>query len=164
MPVVKAFLRRAEEILEIAVAGETDGGDIAILIDRQGGMRMLDSQGWSLPALCAEYSAAAAYIVQRRAQTVRVEGWGGGERCLIQRDLGQRRAFPAFQNFRHAFGDDAQFRGASGTEEAVQTGVACMGVFQSSPGELTLKSRLYVLAGANFSNSVTCERISPVVE
>jgi hypothetical protein len=99
MPVVKAFLRRAEEILEIAVGGDTDEGDLAILIDRHGGMRMLDSKGWSLPALCAEYGAAAAYIVQRRAHTVRVEGWGGGERCLIQRDLGPRRTLPAFQNF-----------------------------------------------------------------
>ena len=99
MPVVKAFLQRAEEILDIAVAGETDAGDIAILIDRQGGMRILDSNGWSLPALCAEYSAAAGYIVQRRAHTARVEGWGGGERCLIQRDLGSHRTFPAFQNF-----------------------------------------------------------------
>jgi len=99
MPVVKAFLRRAEEILDIAVAGDNDAGDLAILIDRQGGMRMLDPKGWSLPALCAEFGAAAVYTVQRGARTVRVEGWGGGERCLIQRDLGPRQPFPAFQNF-----------------------------------------------------------------
>jgi len=99
MPVVKAFLRRAEEILDIAMAGDSDTADLAILIDRQGGMRMIDPKGWSLPALCAEFGAAAVYTVERRAGTVRVEGWGGGERCLIQRDLGPLRPLPAFQNF-----------------------------------------------------------------
>ena len=41
MPVVKAFLGRAEEILDIAMAGDSHAGDLAILIDRQGGMRMV---------------------------------------------------------------------------------------------------------------------------
>jgi len=68
-----------------------DTSDLAILIDRQGGMRMLDPQGWSLPALCAEFGATAAYTVGRRGRTVRVEGWAGGERCLIQRNLNPRR-------------------------------------------------------------------------
>ena len=98
MPFVSAFLRRAEEVLDIAIAGDSDAGDLAILIDRQGGMRMVDPRGWSLPALCAEFGAAAIYTVERRAGTVLVEGWGGGERCLIQRDLGPRRPFPALQN------------------------------------------------------------------
>jgi hypothetical protein len=99
MPVVKAFLGRAEEILDIAMAGDSDAGDLAILINRQGGMRMVDPKGWSLPALCAEFGAAAVYTVERSAGTVRVEGWGDGERCLIQRDLVPRRPFTAFQNF-----------------------------------------------------------------
>src|SRR5664279_6469117 len=59
--IVSTFLRQAEEILDIAVAGESDAGDLAILIDRQGGMRMLDPKGWSLPALCTEYGGAAVY-------------------------------------------------------------------------------------------------------
>jgi hypothetical protein len=91
MPNVKAFLRQAEDILDVAVEGDSDAGDFAIVIDRQGGMRMLDARGWSLPALCAEFGAAAVYTVERRGRTVRVEGWGGGERCLIQRNLGPRR-------------------------------------------------------------------------
>jgi hypothetical protein len=101
MPIVKAFLRQAEEILDVAMAGDGDGNDLAILIDRQGGMRMLDANGWSLSALSAEFGGAAVYKVERRARTVRVEGWGGGERCLIQRNLGPRRpsdfsGMPAF--------------------------------------------------------------------
>jgi hypothetical protein len=90
-PIVRAFLRQAEEILAIAVAGDSDASDLAIVIDRQGGMRMLDPKGWSLPAMCAEYGASAAYKVQRYARTVRVEGWGDGERCLLQRNLSPRR-------------------------------------------------------------------------
>lgn len=88
---MKTFLRQAEDILEVAVAADGDARNLAILIDSQGGMRMLDPMGWSLPALCAEFGACAVYTVERRAQTVRVEGWGGGERCLIQRNLAPRR-------------------------------------------------------------------------
>jgi hypothetical protein len=91
MPIVEAFLRQAEEILDVAVSGDSDASDLAIPIDRQGGMRMLDPQGWSLPALCAEFGATAVYTVERRARTVLVEGWGGAERCLIQRNLSPRR-------------------------------------------------------------------------
>jgi len=80
---VSAFLQQAEDILEIAMAA---AGDVAILIDRAGGMRMLDPSGWSLPALGAEYGASAVYKVERRGTTVRVEGWSGGQRCLVQRD------------------------------------------------------------------------------
>ena len=88
---VKSFVWQAEEILDVAMAGDAAAGDLAILIDRQGGIRMLDPTGWSLPALSADFGAAAVYSVQRRGRTVRVEGWRGGERCLIQRNLGPRR-------------------------------------------------------------------------
>jgi hypothetical protein len=89
---VRAFLRQAEEILDIAMSGDSNAADLAILIDRQGGMRMLDPTGWSLPAMCAEFGGTAAYTVVRRNRTVRVEGWGGGERCLIQRELAPRHS------------------------------------------------------------------------
>ena len=84
---MNVFLHRAEEILDIAVAGTGEAGDLAIVIDRQGAMRMLEPTGWSLPAMCAEFGAAAAYRVERRGRTVRVEGWGGENRCLLQRSL-----------------------------------------------------------------------------
>jgi len=92
---VSAFLQQAEDILEVAVAGNQYGAnDVAILIDRQGGMRMLDPAGWSLPALSAEYGASAVYKVERRGGTVRVEGSSGRQRCLIQRNV---TPFPPFQ-------------------------------------------------------------------
>jgi hypothetical protein len=92
---VSAFLQQAEDILDVAVAGSTYGaGDVAILLDRQGGMRMLDPAGWSLPALSAEFGATAVYKVERRGGTVRVEGWGGRQRCLIQREVAPPNVTP----------------------------------------------------------------------
>jgi hypothetical protein len=83
---VSAFLQQAGDILEIAVNGDGSLQDVAILIDRQGAMRMLDPCGWSLPALGAEFGATAVYKVERRGTSVRVEGWDGSQRCLIQRN------------------------------------------------------------------------------
>jgi hypothetical protein len=82
---VSAFLRQAEQILEIAVAGNTESQNQAIVIDRQGGMRMLDAAGWTLPALSSEFGAASVFRVERRGSAVRVEGMAGTERCLLQR-------------------------------------------------------------------------------
>jgi hypothetical protein len=85
---VNAFLQQAEDILDVAaVANDPGAHDVAILLDRQGGMRMLDPAGWSLPAMSAEFGAIAVYKVERRGGAVRVEGWGGGQRCLIQRNV-----------------------------------------------------------------------------
>lgn len=67
--------------------------DMAILIDRQGAMRMLDPSGWSLPALGAEFGATAVYKVERRGTAVRVEGWDGSQRCLVQRNSQPRNFF-----------------------------------------------------------------------
>ena len=83
---MSAFLQQAGDILEIAANGDGSLQDMAILIDRQGGMRMLDPSGWSLPALSAEFGATAVYKVERRGTSVRVEGWDGSQRCLIQRN------------------------------------------------------------------------------
>ena len=83
---MRAFLQQAGDILDIAARGDSSLQDMAILIDRQGGMRMLDPSGWSLPALGAEFGATAVYKVERRGTAVRVEGWDGSQRCLVQRN------------------------------------------------------------------------------
>jgi hypothetical protein len=88
---VSSFLQQAEDILDIAASGESSLEDMAIVMDRQSGMRMLNPAGWSLPALAAEYGATAVYKVERRATAVRVEGWNGSERCLVQRTLQSAR-------------------------------------------------------------------------
>jgi hypothetical protein len=88
---VSAFFRRAEEILEIATKGSSEMGDTLVVLDRRGGLRMLDPTGWSLPALAAEFGAEAVYRVERRGLAVRVEGWDGSQRCLLQGQTGANR-------------------------------------------------------------------------
>ena len=83
---MRAFLQQAEDILDVAAGGDSSQQELVILIDRQGGMRMMDPSGWTLPALSSEYGATAVYRVERRGGTVRVEGWDGSQRCLLQRN------------------------------------------------------------------------------
>jgi hypothetical protein len=101
---VRAFLQQAEDILDVAASGDSSLHDVVIVMDRQGGMRMLDPTGWSLPALSAEYGATAVYKVEKRGGTVRVEGWDGFQRCLIQRNLSSARLFqlPGMGQLAHA--------------------------------------------------------------
>jgi hypothetical protein len=84
---VSIFLRHAEEILEIASRGEEA---VAILIDRRGGVRMMDPAGWSLPSLLQEYGSGYVFKVDRHAGMLRVEGWDGTQRCLLQRPLARQ--------------------------------------------------------------------------
>lgn len=90
---MRGFLQQAEDILDVATSGDAGLQDVVIVMDRLGGMRMLDPAGWSLPALAAEYGATAVYRVERREAAVRVEGWNGSERCLVQRTLSSARLF-----------------------------------------------------------------------
>jgi len=86
MGFVTDFLRRAEEILEVAIGAPHDvEQETAIVIDRQGGIRMLDAAGWSLSGLMAEFGAAAVYRMKKSRGSVRVEGWDGMQRCELQR-------------------------------------------------------------------------------
>lgn len=89
---MSAFFRRAEEILEVATSRSDGMGDTLMVLDRQGGFRMLSPEGWSLPAVAAEYGAEAVYKVEHRGSSVRVEGWNGSERCLLQGQKSRERA------------------------------------------------------------------------
>ena len=99
---VRAFLQQAEDILDVAAAGDSTLQDVVIVMDRQGGMRMLDPSGWNLPALAAEYGATAVYKVERRGAAVRVEGWNGCERCLVQRELASSSRLFQLPGFGHS--------------------------------------------------------------
>jgi hypothetical protein len=86
MGFVTPFFQRAEEILDVASAERSSQDqETAILIDRRGGIRMLDSTGWSLPGLLAEFGAAVVYRVRKSGAAVKVEGWDGMQKCEIQR-------------------------------------------------------------------------------
>jgi len=93
---VSAFFRRAEDILRIASSDSSDLGDTLMVLDRQGGFRMLEPAGWSLPAVAAEFGAEAVYKVERRGHVVRVEGWDGRQRCLLQDETGRGRTCGLF--------------------------------------------------------------------
>ena len=84
-------MRQAEQILDVATTGTGCTQDVVILIDRQGGMRMLDPAGWSVSGLAAEFGADAVYKVERRGAAVQVQGWTGSERCMVQRNVAASR-------------------------------------------------------------------------
>lgn len=79
------LLRQAEDLLDVAAGGDGGWASTAIVLDRRGGLRMLDAAGWSLAALKAEFGATAVFTVERRGPALRVEAWDGVERCLVER-------------------------------------------------------------------------------
>jgi hypothetical protein len=80
--IVSLLLRQAEEILETAIPGTQE---IAIVIGRDGSLRMIQPAGWSLAAMRAEFGAASVFKVERSGRTVRVEGWDGFQSCRLER-------------------------------------------------------------------------------
>ena len=84
----------AASILETAsTAGQRESSDIAILIDHQNGLRIVNAGGWQLDALRREYQAAAAYTVKRTAQSVVVEAQDGQTRCKLTKSIGGQLPF-----------------------------------------------------------------------
>ena len=91
---MNALVRQAHEILDIAAQGSQD---VAIVMDGEGSIRMLDPSGWSLPALRTEHGGRFAYKVERRAGVLKVEGWDGARACTLERKL----VLPAVPQFLH---------------------------------------------------------------
>ena len=80
----------AASIFETATATR-DGGqsEIAILIDDQKSLRIVDASGWGLDALRREYQAATAYTVKRTASSVIVEGRSSSDQCTLKKTIGE---------------------------------------------------------------------------
>jgi hypothetical protein len=78
------LLRDAEQLLDAASAA-ADSGTHAICIDRQGAIRVMPAEGWTLSALAADSGAEAAYRIERRNGAVTVEGWSGGASVVLRR-------------------------------------------------------------------------------
>jgi hypothetical protein len=91
-----ALLRNAGEILETAAEAQAaesplNHPEYLIAVSRTGSIRMIADGGeWSLPALAAEYGAAAVYRVSRRLRLVRVEAWSAGRTCVLTREIAAR--------------------------------------------------------------------------
>ena len=82
------FWEDAASIFETASAVR-EGGDseIAILIDDQKSLRIVDAAGWGLDALRREYQASTAYTVKRSINSVVVEAKNGLEHCTLKKNL-----------------------------------------------------------------------------
>jgi hypothetical protein len=84
---VGTLRRNAESIFEIAIAPAAEYDNAALVVDRTGGMRVLNSAEWSLPAIICEFGAAEVYLIERRLGKLKVEGWSPAERCIVDRAL-----------------------------------------------------------------------------
>jgi len=99
---VGIFLKRAEEILDVAVSTSIGGSsDFAILIRHDGGMQIFDGIGWELTGLMAEYGAREVYKIERRLTLIRVAGQSGSQTCLLERKFEPSRGYPPA---RHSMG------------------------------------------------------------
>jgi hypothetical protein len=75
--------RNAESIFEIAIAPAAEYDNAALVIDRTGGMRVLNSAEWSLPAIICEFGAEEVYLIKRGSGKLKVEGWSATGRCIV---------------------------------------------------------------------------------
>lgn len=81
------FLQNAERIFETATSAagsQSESQDFAILIGRDGAIRMVMGSDWPLYSLEAYHGAQAAYRVSRCATQVRVEGKSSTATCLLE--------------------------------------------------------------------------------
>jgi hypothetical protein len=80
---VSELFRRADSILEAAcVPGDSSGGT-AIVMDREGGIRIMNSEGWTLNGIINELGAAEVYMIQYCAETITVEAWSTTDHCTV---------------------------------------------------------------------------------
>lgn len=82
-----AFLADAENIFETACQAsreESPDCDWAILIGPDGQIRMMQTDGWSLPSLATEHGARTAYRISRRGGQVELEGRRGNQICVLR--------------------------------------------------------------------------------
>jgi len=80
---VSVFLRHAEEIFEAACTAGSEDCDMAILVNRDGGIHMIAGADWALEPMRLHYGAATAYRVNRSGSQVRLEARRPNESCTL---------------------------------------------------------------------------------
>jgi len=80
---VSNLLRNVESIFEIAIAPAAEYDNAALVVDRAGGMRVLNLAEWSLPGIVCEFGASEVYLIERRSGRLKVEGWSAAESCVV---------------------------------------------------------------------------------
>ena len=80
------FWEDAVRVFETASQAPRDdaSGDLGILIDTSGGLRIVMAEGWSPESLQSHYGAGTVYCVSQKAGGVRVEGRGQGVSCVLR--------------------------------------------------------------------------------
>ena len=72
-------------IFETASDGDTVAdGRIVITVGQEGGMRIFCDSDWAPESLAREHGARESYVVTRRRGSLRVEGRGCGQTCVVQ--------------------------------------------------------------------------------
>ena len=80
---VSAFLRHAEEIFAAARTAGPEDCDMAILVNRDGGIHMIAGADWELEPMRLHYGASAAYRVNRNGGQVKLEARRANESCTL---------------------------------------------------------------------------------
>ena len=77
------LFRRADSILEAASVPGASSVGTAIVMDREGRMRILNLEGWTLDGIIGELGAAEVYLVRHGADAITVEAWSTTDRCTV---------------------------------------------------------------------------------
>ncbi len=93
---MSAFLQDAVGIFETALTGcqSAETADMAVLVDANGGLRVVESRDWTLSGLEAHYGARTIYRIDRNAGRVRVEARSGAESCVLESAAPRRTLLP----------------------------------------------------------------------
>jgi hypothetical protein len=96
---VNRFWQDAVNIFETATNGARDAGEgeLNILIDDSGALRIVSEPGWRPEALAAHYGAKTVYQVKRTADGVRVEGQSRGTSCTLRSE--KRRPIATYEGY-----------------------------------------------------------------
>jgi hypothetical protein len=83
---VSRFWQNAVQVMEAATSapGAGSASNLALVIDRSGGLRIVMQEGWSPEGLRAHYGAGAVYQVTHTPQGVSVEGRASGLSCTFR--------------------------------------------------------------------------------
>ena len=68
------------------------------MIDSAGGLRIVESRGWTLEGLKSHYGARTIYHMQRDGCRVRVAGRSGNQTCLLETEKPQSKALRILGN------------------------------------------------------------------
>jgi hypothetical protein len=93
---VSRFWNDALEILDTASRAPQAGSatNLAVVVERSGGLRIVAAEGWSAEGLQSHFGAAAVYQVTHTPRAVRVEGRGPGMSCTLRSPAGRPWACP----------------------------------------------------------------------